>query len=56
MYVHEIKFPETDKFSKQFNECSELFQKWKNEENEEIREKYWEGFIIERWRLETGSY
>ena len=56
IYVHEIKLPEKDAFSKKFNECSELFQKWRDEKDEKIKEEYWKGFIFESYRLETGSF
>ena len=49
IHTHELKFPEVDAFSKQFNICSELY---KNIDDEEVY-KQW---LIERWRLETGSY
>lgn len=57
MYVHEIKLDNNSKFSEQFNLCSDLFSKATDEQlTEEERDKYFDMFISERYRLETGYY
>ena len=65
IYSHEIKLPENDKnqndkhpgFAKQFNACSDLFREaLRGDIPKEEAERYWEYFMQERWRLETGSY
>lgn len=57
MYIHEIKLNSNSKFSEQFNLCSDLFGKANDELlTEEERDKYFDMFISERYRLETGHY
>lgn len=57
IHVHELKFEEKDNFSKQFNICSDLFGRYFNMNNtDEEANKIFEQYLVERWRLETGSY
>lgn len=54
-YVHEITLPGDSEFVKKFNYCSELFGKaMDNNNTQEERDKYWDEFLIERYRLESG--
>lgn len=56
-YIHEIKLEEKNKFSQQFNICSDLFSTYFNmKHSDEEANKIFEQFLFERWRLETGSY
>ena len=56
--VHQLKFNGEDKWTKQFNHCSELWQKAFDEENfnEEQRQIYWDEFIYQRQLLELGFF
>lgn len=56
MYVHEIKLEGNDKFSEQFNACSDIFQEYMESVDEQKKSQLWEQFLVERWRLESGSY
>lgn len=56
-YIHELKLNKDDKFSEQFNLCSDLFKKSTDEKlSEEERKAAWEHFIEERIKLEQGTY
>lgn len=57
LHVNEIKLPEKDDFSKQFNYCSDLFKIWSEcEEDSEEQTIAWNNYWHEKYRLETGSY
>lgn len=56
-YIHEIKLKETDKWSKQFNHCSDLFQKSFNSKyNEKEQRQFFDEYMNERYMLELGYY
>jgi hypothetical protein len=56
-HINEIKLNGDDKFTEQFNLCSDYYQKSQDEllSNEE-RKNYFEGWLQERYRLESGNY
>jgi hypothetical protein len=55
MYIHELKLPETDEFTKKFNQCSDLWNKSQDETiDKSIRNKFLNEFFELRQRLELG--
>lgn len=55
IFVHDIKLPETSDFAKKFNECSELYQKSKDESlTQEERDRYLDMFWSYKYCLEQG--
>jgi len=55
VYIHEIKLPETDNFSKQFNHISDLWQKSQDLNlSEEQRREAAESWLQQRQCLELG--
>lgn len=57
IHVNQITLSGTDRFSKQFNVCSELFMKSNNQTlSEEERTKASNEWFEERQRLELGIY
>jgi hypothetical protein len=56
-HINEIKLKGEDKWTKQFNLCTELFLKSKDEKlSKEERENYNNLWFEERLRLELGIY
>jgi hypothetical protein len=57
VHVNEIKLEGDDRFSKQFNLCSEYYIKAEDPKlSEEERKKYRQLWFEERQRLELGIY
>ncbi len=55
IYIHELKLDGDSEFIERFNYCSELFSKAMDSKNtQEDRNKYWDEFLSERYRLEQG--
>lgn len=50
IFIHEIKLPESDEFSKRFNRVSELFAIAQKEDTKET----WEEYIEVKYCLEQG--
>jgi len=56
-HINEIKLEGNDRFTEQFNLCSEHYQKAQDESlSDEERKKYFELWLHERYRLESGNY
>ncbi len=56
-HINEIKLKGNDKFTEQFNLCSDYYQKSQNKSlTKEEREKYLDQWFQERQRLELGMY
>jgi len=56
IHVNEIKFEETDAWTRQFNKCSDEFKKWDEAITEEEKKEAWDNYCHERWFLEQGGY
>ena len=52
MYIHDIKLEETNRFSEQFNICSDLWNRYLETGDESILQQFKE----ERLKLELGQY
>jgi hypothetical protein len=56
-HINEIKLEGDDTFTKQFNHCSDLYQKFNDETlSEEEREEYYQKWYMARQCLELGIY
>ena len=53
-FLHEIKLPEKDEFSRKFNIISDLFQKWKSLPEGSEKERYWDMYFESKLALEQG--
>ena len=57
IHINEIKLEDEDKFTKQFNKCSDHWQKAHDETlSEDERQKNLDLWFEERQRLELGIY
>jgi hypothetical protein len=57
IWANEIKLQGEDRFATQFNLCSDLFAKARNEElSEEERNAAWSEYFAEKLKLEQGYY
>jgi hypothetical protein len=57
IHINEIRLEGNDRFTNQFNLCSDLFQQWqKTEEDSEKEKEAFQRWQDERLKLELGMY
>lgn len=58
LFIHDIKLPEKDSFTKNFNMVSEMFQKAREMEliDAHDKDKYWDAYFSAKYCLEQGIY